>query len=464
MTNEEKVKPEKKRVIRFLQNACIICFLLCVGGLLYYGAICPWSSNDVSIYQCYAVAFWRGWPGLQDMPSGQCDFVISQAVMSQNSLLNDMQQWKLPYCLIEFVAAQRLDQPYHTLPREYPLLAELPFALGLIVPASWYVRAFDIEMLLLAGCIYMVLQRWRSRGAALAYSLYLMVGTVSTLGARFDIIPAGLTLFAVICAERKRWRWAFVCLALATLLKLYPVILLVPFLLAQQREITDRWYAWRRWQPMAVFVGICVLVVGASLWLNVAGTLAPLGYFTNRPVEIESLSASKLWISSLISKTSLEYVYSFGSINIANSSSSMPSETTALLVVSLFSTCWLQWRGRIDLAMASLLTLLIVIVTGKVFSPQYLIWVIPLVAYVGQSRLRWLCFWILVGLLTSWIFPFLFANILTFPMPYLPDGSLFNLVLTVRNLLILAFIVSMLISNSLGTTKVTGDMGMVEPV
>ena len=94
-----------------------------------------------------------------------------------------------------------------------------------------------------------------------------------------------------------------------------------------------------------------------------------------------------------MSKTSLEYVYSFGSVNITESSSNMTFGMIGLLVVSFVSTYWSQWRGRIDLAMACLLTLLIVIVTGKVFSTQYLIWVIPLAAYVGQDKRWWLLFW-----------------------------------------------------------------------
>lgn len=453
------MKPEKKRVMRLLHGAFLMLFLFCMGGLLYYGATGQqWSSDDVLIYQCYTVAFWQGWSGLQKLPPGQCDFVINQEIISQNNLLNNMGLLKLPPTpsLIEFVAAQQIDQPYHTLPLEYPLLAMLCFSLGLIVPANWYIHAFAIEMLVIAGCIYVVLQRWRSRRAALAYSLYLVVGAFSLLGTRFDIVPAGLTLFAVICAGHKRWNWAFVFLALATLWKFYPMILLAPFLLAQQQETPDRWYVWNRWQPIALFMGICVFVMAVSLLLNAAGTVNPLTYFTNRPVEIESLSASRLWLSSLMSGKPLEYTFSFGSLNVANSSSSRPFET-ALLVVGLLSTYWLQWRGRIDLAMASLLTLLIVIVTGKVFSPQYLIWVIPLVAYVGQSKPRWLLFWILVGLLTSWIFPFLWMDMLTFPIPYLPQIPLFHVAIAVRNLLVLAFVVTILVSKSFGTTSVTSD-------
>src|SRR5260370_41791216 len=60
----------------------------------------------------------------------------------------------------------------------------LPYSLGLVVPAYWYQIAFAIWMLLLAGCIFFVLQRWRSRRAALAYTLYLLVVGWSTVAGR----------------------------------------------------------------------------------------------------------------------------------------------------------------------------------------------------------------------------------------------------------------------------------------
>jgi hypothetical protein len=440
---------KQKRIVSYLQEAMV---LLIWGSLLYYGSFWQMfrTDADAARYQCYAVAFWQGWSGLQHLPPEQCTFMIHPdkylTVISQDGLLHAMQQWKLPPSLIHVVAAQQPDQPYHILPYEYPWPMLLPYSLGLVVPAHWYQMAFATWMLVLAGSLYFVLRRWRSRRAALTYSLYLLVGAWSTVLARFDSIPAALTLFAVICVVQKRWNCAFACLALATLAKFYPATLLVPFFLALQQAAQGKWYAWRRWLPVGVFVGICVFVIGVSLLLSVVGTLAPLAYFGNRPVQIESLSASLLWMFSLLGKTSLTYAHTFGSLNVLSSlSSSVTFLIMVLLVVGPLYTWWLQWRGRIDLAMACLLTLLIVMVTGKVFSPQYLIWVIPLAAYVGQSSRRWLLFWTLVGLLTSWIYPYIYHMASILQVPYIP---LFYPVTTVRNFLLLGFILVMLISRS----------------
>jgi hypothetical protein len=438
----------KNAIVKHLQDVIVLSLLL---GLLYYGAFQQVFSpgTDAAHYQCYAVAFWQGWSGLQKLAPGQCSFIVhpnsSLMVISQQELLHSMQQWNLPSGLIHFVAAQRSNQPYHALPYEYPWPALIPFSLGLVVPTPWYRYAFAIAMLLLIGSLYLTLLRWRSRSSALAYSLYLLVGGWTTAVARFDLIPAALTLFAVICAERKRWNWAFVCLALATFLKFYPAVLLVPFSLALQQERQGKWYAWRRWQPLAVFGGVCLLIIGTSLLLSVAGTLTPLVFFTNRPVQIESLSASILWVFSLLGKTSLTYVYTFGSINVLGAlASNILSRMIQALIASLAYTWWLQWRRHLDLAMTCLLTLLTVIVTNKVFSPQYLIWVIPLAAYVGQGNRRWLLFWTTVGLLTSWVYPYIYAMVSYHLL--IPDTLLFYPVTATRNFLLLGFILTLLAS------------------
>jgi len=113
-----------------------------------------------------------------------------------------------------------------------------------------------------------------------------------------------------------------------------------------------------------------------------------------------------------------------------------------LLATGLLYTYWLQWRSKIDLATSSLLTLLIIMLTGKVFSPQYLIWVIPLLAYVGESDLRWLISWVAIGLLTTWIYPYIYLMSPLIRVAYVP---LFYPVSTIRNFLLLGFILALLI-------------------
>ena len=119
----------KKPAARYLQGALIAVCVIC---LIYCGIISWAFTDDVSRYQCYAVAFRQGWSGFQHLPSGQCKFITTpqegqSSVYQQN--LRTMQDWKLPSGLIQFVAAQQIGQPYYTLPFEYPLLVLVLFAL-----------------------------------------------------------------------------------------------------------------------------------------------------------------------------------------------------------------------------------------------------------------------------------------------------------------------------------------------
>jgi len=266
-------------------------------------------------------------------------------------------------------------------------------------------------MLAIAVIIYLLLKRNRSTSAAIAFAVYLVLGSWVTALGRFDLIPAGLILGAVLLGVRSKWKWAFTLLALATLLKLFPLILILPFLIAQQMQSKEKWYAWSRWSATVLFVGICAIITAVSLVFNVANTLYPINYFLNRPIQIESIPATIEWLGDKAGYA-VQWVFTYQSLNFSSQLSHKVSLfSTFFLGVGTLFTCWLQWRGKIDLPMACLFTLLIVIVTGKVFSPQYLIWVAPLIAYVGQARWKWLISWCSVSILTLIIFPFIYVDI-----------------------------------------------------
>ncbi len=419
--------------------------LLAMGALLYVGLFRQ-TYNDAPFYECYAVAFWGGLPALKTLPWSQCSF-LTQPYASFISTVN------LPAPLIHFLASQSPNLPLHVLPYEYPLLAIIPFTLPMIVPPAWYPVAFAISMSLIAAVIYGLLRHFRSRWAAGVFVLYLVLGCWATADGRFDLVPSALTLVAVIFGVRKRWNWAFAFLALAAVFKFYPLVLLIPFLLAQQLQSGEKWASWRRCTPLAVFAAVCLVVMAVSLFLSVQGTLAPFSYFENRPFQVESAGASVLWVFSFLGYP-LQPVYAYGSSSVLSPLASQVSLIdTVLLGAGLVYTWWLQWRGNLDLVASCLLTLLIVICTGKVFSPQYLIWIIPLAAYVGERNPKWIVSWCLLGELTTVIFPYLYM--LNYSTP------LFYAVIAMRNLLFCCMIVSLLFSYSrkqVYTTSATVDI------
>jgi hypothetical protein len=436
------LEPRARRGWGYLADILLV---LAMGSLLYYGYLSTGRftnpHTDIARYQCYAEAFWRGTPALHRLPPTQCSFI---KVGTTHSIV---QKWKLHGWLANVINTIESHQsplkPLHFLPLEYPLLTIIPFSLGLVGHAHLYRIVFPLWMALAAAIIYFILVRYRSREAAIAFAFYLVVGSWSTAGGRFDLIPAGFTLIALILAKRERWRWAFAALALATLFKFYALALIVPFLIAQQSQCRGtKWYAWQRWQPLGVFVLLCAVVTGISLMLSIEGTLAPLSYFEVRPIQVESGAASLLWLASFL-KYHVHYVTSFGAVNIISPLSHRADILGVLgMVIGLLYTFWLQWRGKLGLFSASLLTLLIMIITGKVFSPQYLIWVTPLVAYIGKCNWKWLVSWGTIGLLTTLIYPYMYKAVHNVIM--VPQLPAFQPVLLVRNVMVLGVILVLL--------------------
>jgi hypothetical protein len=302
---------------------------------------------------------------------------------------------------------------------------------------------FAILMALTAVFIYWLLLRYAPRGAALAFAAYMLIGAWATAEARFDLVPAALTLLCVMAAGRKRWTYAYIALAIAFLLKIYPLLFLPALFIAEQQDTqhfrtppqllplaslpsevwqTIRGFRQWRWKNTLIFFAILLGVTGFFALLDFQGAvLSQLSYFANRPVQVESTASPILFLAThfgIAGKT----VYTFGSINIVSAlGEPVALAFDALLVLGYLYTIYLQWRGKLEITQAFIAILLVFIVTGKVFSPQYLMWLIPLLVYSGAYNRFWLITWGLMSLLTTIIYPYLYTRTLNgIIAPYLP--------------------------------------------
>lgn len=329
------------------------------------------------------------------------------------------------------------------LPLEYPPLTLSLFSLALFTPLLYYQLAFAVLMSLASVLIYWLLLRYGPRGAALAFACYMLVGTWAIALERFDLVPAALTLLCLIASERKRWTYAYIALAFGFLLKIYPILFLPALFIAEQQgaalfhvppksltlktipgELWNTLHGIRywRWKNTLLFFGILFVVTGFFALLDFQGAVvSQVSYFANRPIHVESTGSTLLWLSTLIGFP-VHIVFSFGSVNMISALGGPVAIVLEMLFVLGYAfTIFLQWRGMFDLVQACIALLLVFTVTGKVFSPQYLLWVIPLLAYSGAFSSVWLVTWGSVSLLTNIIYPYLYTRIIdAVKTPYVP--------------------------------------------
>ncbi len=402
--------------------------------LLFLGASWQLFSvhTDAVHYACYALTFWRGGAAVNLYPpAAHCAF-LPAATLS------------LP--------------PLHALPREYPPLTLILFSLALLGPLQYYSVTFAVLMALTAASIYWLLLRYARRGAALAFALYLVIGAWGIAVGRFDLVPAALTLLCVIAAERNHWTAAYIALAFAFLLKIYPILFLPALFIAEQQEArrfytpqqpltltslpADLWQTLRdvrrwRWKNTLLFCAISLAITGFFALLNFQGAVvSQLSYFANRPVQIESSGSPILFLGTHFGYP-VQIISSFGSTNVVSGlQRRVEFSLDVLLVLGYLYALFLQWRGKLDVTQAFIAVVLVFIVTGKVFSPQYLMWLIPLLVYSGAYTRFWLIVWGLISLLTTYIFPYIYTLPVRMPVPYKPG---FIESVTARNVL-LAFL------------------------
>jgi hypothetical protein len=224
---------------------------------------------------------------------------------------------------------------------------------------------------------------------------------------RFDLWPAALTVAALALLVGGRFRLGLGTLGLATAAKLYPV-LLVPIALA---------HVWRlRGRREALICAGAFLAVLAAVVLPFA-VLSPGGVWDSfwrqagRPLQIESLGAGLLLVSHHLFGLELTMESSYGSQNLVGTGADVLSVASTLVQAAALVAVWVWYargpaeRGRLLAASAAAVCAFVAF--GKVLSPQFLIWLIPLIPLIAGRRGLAACGLLAAALvLTQLWFPF----------------------------------------------------------
>jgi hypothetical protein len=316
-------------------------------------------------------------------------------------------------------------------PREYPAPSALIFVVPALLRGVPYHFAFPAVATIAAAAMVLVVEHLSRRGWWLL--LYLVLGGFATVFFRYDSFVVLLTVLAFGAATRSRWVIAQALLGLGVAFKLYPIVLMPLVVLWEWRAM--RRLPWRSAAGGALAAGLAAAVT----WLLAPDQIGEmLRYHAERPLEIESTGASLLWLLG-----DARPDFGFGSWNLLGPSSPaiIPAMTglTIGLLAALYASYAAGWFGP---AAIWALVLLVSIATSKVFSTQYILWVLPFVvlAQGEQDRCRttsmaWL--WVLLCLLTGLVYPTGFARAEASMVARQTPHALMALI-TLRNLLWIA--------------------------
>ena len=289
--------------------------------------------------------------------------------------------------------------PYRDFTVEYPPGALPVFAVpSLIVSPGGSQSAYDrVFGLLMAMCgaaavalVAVMLVRdgaGRARlagGCALAALAPLALGSVVLT--RFDLWPAAIVAAALAALLAGRDRLALGALGLGIATKVYPLALL-PIFVA---------YIWKRAGRRRALTGLGIAAAVLAVCVVPFVVLSPHGTWasslrqTGRPLQIETLGSGFLLALHQAFGLHITELSSYGSQNLAGRLPDALAVVEGVIEVAVIVAIWIWFaRGPADrdrLFRACAAAVCAFVVFGKVLSPQFLIWLVPLVVLVRGRR------------------------------------------------------------------------------
>ena len=284
----------------------------------------------------------------------------------------------------------RGELPYRDVFVEYPPGAFAVFLPPAVLPAGAYNFAFKSLMALcgiaalFAVVLILVTLGMRGRRLYAAAALFALspiaVGPISLN--TYDLFPAALTVGALAAILRRRELLGFGLLGLAVTAKLYPLVLVVPALAFVWANLGRRRAAW----SLAVLGGVVVAVLLPFAVLAPGGLWDSFHAQSSRGLQIESLGSAVLLAAHQLGLYEATVVRGATGAATRDLAGSLPdalaTSTFVLQVVAILAVWFLFLReprspDRLVLAFAAAVTGFLAF--NKFVSPQYLVWLIPLV-------------------------------------------------------------------------------------
>jgi hypothetical protein len=217
----------------------------------------------------------------------------------------------------------------------------------------------------------------------------LLIGNL--VETRFDMALAAILVWTLWAAATERWRLAWGLLAAATLLKLVPLALIPVMLLWQAHRDSAR----RAWIGALCALAAVAIVIAPFAIMSPSGTWDIARYHLDRPLQVESIGSAYLLGLHALADVPVTIESSFGSQGLEGTGPAVIAAImTAILIVLVIAIAWSFWLGlhrsrhpgdaRLFVAAAAA-TMIALLVCGKVLSPQFIVWLLP-VGFVIAGR------------------------------------------------------------------------------
>ena len=288
--------------------------------------------------------------------------------------------------------------PYRDFSLEYPpgflLPALAPDATAQADDFESYKHAFDrwmagagVVLILLAAAALAAL---RAEPKHFAGALGFMAISPLLLGnvmlSRFDLWVAALAIGGVAALLTGRERTGGAALGAAIATKIWPAVL-VPLALV---------WIWRRRGRSASLRWLALVAAASAAFFLPFAALGPgglghsFGLQIDRPLQIESFGSTLLIAAHHVGGLAVSVNSGFGSQNLVAHGATAMADVSGPLQLLALCAIWVAFaRGpaRADrFVTAAAAAVAVFIAFGKVFSPQYLVWLIPFVP-LARSRL-----------------------------------------------------------------------------
>jgi hypothetical protein len=258
------------------------------------------------------------------------------------------------------------------------------------------------------------------------------IGAALAIAYRFDLFPALLVVVALWASLERRPVTAGVAVGLGVLAKLYPIAV-VPALAIPWLVPLDTGRLTRYGAAVALSIVLVLLPFVALAGTDAFGFLA---YQAERGLQVESIGGGIVVLVGLVNGHPVDMSFGFSAVQVAGPLADAWLTALPPLTLAGFAfLAWLGWRRlqagpapNATIATLVFASVLVLLATSKVFSIQYVVWIVPFAALLRGGK-----FWLALAIvaLTMPIHPLLYGDLVK-------QQALPILILNLRNGLFLA--------------------------